>query len=223
MKTKDFIKDMALYIIATVLLSMMILFVNSNIIIGAIFAIVSIALSSTFLYLYYKNKNKDNQKIASYNFFATFLTLVQTNHNCLTSYDASIKYLSGYQRNLSYEECLQQKGKCYNVYNYQNEFEKVIQLDSDNQALLSDYNPIIDDVESDIEKMNLKVKKQNKLLNVLFVSLIIFYMVLCMLILMFNPVKEYFNMKPMNIIYSILLAIIPPICIMILYLNERRN
>lgn len=160
MKVEEFIKKNSRYIILIALFSVGLIFLNSTIL-GVFACMTNLLINIILLKKIIEQKTKGEAKISAYFFLYSFLDNIQIGKSGKTAYEQALPHLISHQETAPYEEVLQEPTKI-SLYEYNNDFARIIQKENENELHLADYRPLLDDIENKINALSIKDKSVKK-------------------------------------------------------------
>lgn len=172
------LKKRFFHLLCAVQLGIEFFLLNPNRIMGVIALILSAVLSFVAFKLYGKTEAIRKHRIFSLSFFSSFLSFLSMEVPAVKSYEIASQYLTGYQEPIPYEEIIENPDKL-SLYEFQDYFKRVIEMEKENEALLGDYSPLIAALEKEIGRLTeLNDRKERELRNSLAFLLFFFFLVL---------------------------------------------
>lgn len=160
MKVEEFIKKNSRYILLITLFSIGLIFLNSTIL-GIFACMTNLLINIILLKKIIEQKTKDEAKNSAYFFLYSFLDNIQTGKSGKNAYEQALPHLIGHQEAAPYEEVLQEPTKL-SLYDYNDDFARIIQKENESELHLADYRPLLDDIECKINALSAKNKSIKK-------------------------------------------------------------
>lgn len=214
-----FFKDRLQQILVAFVLSFLLLMLLSSDVLGLSISLLHVLVLLLLLYRLYLEEKKERRKSIAYDFLEKFVSGLNLQKNVLQSLEEASKTLGNSQPVKSYDECIQLKEKAYVLYGFENAFGDVMAKEEKNEALLSDYFPLLNEIQEQRTWLEKDREKRNRGL----LRFAVFYLLsLLMITILFRQseyLKSLLSFDLYRILFGVLLSLPYPL---ILFFTTRR-
>lgn len=218
MKQSKFLKNQIRSILIISIASLFSAFLNSKLILGIISFLISLIASIVILSKIDKKEDNAKRKTAVYSFLISFWDGLFVGKSAPLAYESAIKYLTGYQDLIPYDEFIESSEKI-EAFEYNNELKETCMKEKENESHLPDYLPLINEAKNKCNQTETTICKE---LNSIQRTLFILSMVLLGFVIIFRlsqNLKTYLSTNTYCIVCAFLFSLMIP---SFLYFTNKR-
>jgi hypothetical protein len=218
---RSFIREEYLSLLVMVLFSSLSFLLFLVPIWGIFSFVLSITLSTFFLFQYHKEKNKRQKELSCLCFFSSFIHQISNQKGSKESYDNSCKYLLGYQEVIPYETLLENPSCPYSLHGFSSGFVYCLTKDKENEAHLLNYHFLMKKADAAIETDDSFLKGNQKELIITQSSFLFFMIIVAFCFAYFPNIRQFLNTYYYLIAQCLTIGLVFPTLYMAFWLSLR--